>query len=225
MFTGLIETLGTVKIIRKGNRSLNIGIIPDMKDFSVSKGGSVSVNGVCLSMESSSNNMLYFTAVQETIERTTLSRISSGERVNLERAIRADARFEGHVVLGHIDDIGHIVSDRRYGDSLHRTIHVPLDLRRFMAHKGSVAIDGISLTIAELGKETITVALIPYTISETNISTKQVKDFVNIECDIFTRYIHRQLWYSESPGSKKGRQELKKNNKMDILSLLERRGF
>jgi riboflavin synthase len=224
MFTGIIETIGTVKSLQRGNKSLTISIIPDYDDYSVSRGGSVSVDGACLTVESVRGNVLSFTAVYETLEHTTLSQIKSGSRVNLERALRLGDRLEGHVVLGHVDGVGRIVTDRKSGDSVYRTIGIPVELRKFMAHKGSVAIDGISLTIAETADETITVALIPHTLSETTMSTKQPGQQVNIECDVFARYIHHQLSTDKGMDTQ-NRSSAKQDTSSNILSLLEDNEF
>ena len=224
MFTGIIETIGTVKSLQRGNKSLTLGILPDYDDYAVSVGGSVSVDGVCLTLESERGNVLSFTAVYETLEHTTLAQIKSGSRVNLERALRLGDRLEGHVVLGHVDGVGRIVTDRKSGDSVYRTIWVPVEFRKFMAHKGSVAIDGISLTIAETGDETITVALIPHTLSETTMSIKQPGHQVNIECDVFARYIHHQLKTEKGSQAKTSTSDKQKKSS-DILSLLEDNEF
>ena len=224
MFTGIIETIGTVKSLQRGNKSLTLGILPDCDDYAVSTGGSVSVDGACLTVESERGNVLSFTAVYETLEHTTLTQIKTGSRVNLERALRLVDRLEGHVVLGHVDGVGRIVTDRKYGDSIYRTIRVPLEFRTFMALKGSVALDGISLTITETGDETIAVALIPHTLSETTMPLKQPGQQVNIECDVFARYIHHQLTTDKGLNSKT-RSPDKQNKNSNILSLLEDNEF
>lgn len=220
MFTGLIETLGTIHSIQRGNKSLTLRIIPDSDDYAVAIGSSVAVDGTCLTVESISGKVLSFTAVYETLEHTTITQIKAGDRVNLERSLRLNDRFEGHVVLGHVDDVGRIVSDQRCGDSLLRTIWVPENLRRFMAHKGSAAIDGISLTIAETREETVTVSLIPHTLSKTTMGIKRSGSQVNVECDVFARYIFHQLHFNQISEIEK----IKKSN-TDILSLLEKNGF
>ena len=153
-----------------------------------------------------------------------MTQIKTGSRVNLERALRLVDRLEGHVVLGHVDGVGRIVTDRKYGDSIYRTIRVPLEFRTFMALKGSVALDGISLTITETGDETIAVALIPHTLSETTMPLKQPGQQVNIECDVFARYIHHQLTTDKGLNSKT-RSPDKQNKNSNILSLLEDNEF
>lgn len=224
MFTGIIETLGTIKSLQRGNKSITVSILPDYDDYAVSIGGSVSIDGACLTVESESGNVLSFTAVYETLEHTTLAQMRTGARVNLERALRLSDRLEGHVVLGHVDGVGRILNDKKYGDSIYRTIGVPKKLHRFMAHKGSVAIDGISLTITETKDETITVALIPHTLSKTTMSIKNTGNQVNIECDVFARYIYHQLNFNGASETGEFSFKDKEKNK-NILSLLEDNEF
>jgi len=222
MFTGIIETIGTIKSVKRGNKSITIGIQPDMQVFSVSIGGSVAVDGVCLTLESAAGNELFFTAVCETLMHTTLHQTGSADRVNLERALVLGERLEGHIVLGHVDDVGRIVSDAKTGDSVVRTVWVPPHLRKLMAQKGSVALDGISLTIVDTGTETVSVSFIPHTLLKTTMSLKRPGREVNIECDIFARYIRRQLSADASlhNGSSGPAAEQR-----GILSLLEENNF
>ena len=222
MFTGIIETVGTIRSVKRGNKSITLGILPDMKEYSVSVGGSVAVDGVCLTLESDAGNELFFTAVQETLKCTTLEQIRSGDRVNLERALLLSERLEGHIVLGHVDDVGRIISDAKTGDSVVRTVWVPQQLRKFMAQKGSVGIDGISLTIARIGGETVTVSFIPHTLVKTTMSLKKPGHAVNIECDVFARYIYRQLNMDKTVSNA---SEGDAGNHRGILSLLEENNF
>jgi len=134
---------------------------------------------------------LFFTAVRETLLRTTLSECHAGRRVNMERALRLGDRLDGHLVLGHVDGIGHILSDTDVGGSVLRMIAVPVELSPLIAEKGSVAIDGISLTISKSTDATLTVSVIPATIKCTNMFTKKIGDMVNLECDIVSRYLYR----------------------------------
>lgn len=223
MFTGLIETVGTLKSVNRGSKSLKLGIIPGQDDFVVAIGGSVAVNGVCLTVELVSGNVLFFTAVNETLKNTTLAHIKVGNQVNLERAMRLGDRLDGHIVLGHVDGVGRVKSDQKVGDSLKRTLWVPESLRKYMAKKGSVAIDGISLTIAENTEDTITISLVPHTMAETTMESIRVGHEVNIECDILARYINHQL-NAEDKGTGKSNLSLKKSDK-NIISMLENNGF
>ena len=224
MFTGIIETIGTVKSLQRGNKSIKLDIIPECDDYAITIGGSVSVDGACLTVESESGNVLSFTAVYETLEHTTLAQMRTGARVNLERALRLSDRLDGHIVQGHVDGVGRIISDRSYGNSITRTIWVPEELHRFIALKGSVAIDGISLTVTETKDETVSVAIIPHTLLKTTMPTKKPGNLVNIECDLFARYLYHQMNYSGV--SEKGKfSSNDKEKKKNILSLLEDNEF
>jgi len=193
MFTGIIETIGTVSEVRPGNRSISIGVKPDKTDFQVAVGASVAIDGVCLTVEKCDGILLHFTAVNETLSRSTLERVTAGRRVNMERALPAAGRFDGHMVLGHVDAVGMISRDMLSGTSVFRSINFPDTLAPFMAEKGSVAIDGVSLTIVSVHGNTIGVALIPHTMRETTMRLKRAGDSVNLECDIVARYLHRMV--------------------------------
>lgn len=191
MFTGLIETLGTIKSISRTGSSILLRIQPDIAQFDVSDGASVAIDGVCLTVESQQGAILSFSAVRETLQRTSLNNCSVGKRVNLERALRMSDRLDGHFVLGHVDGLGSIISDVDVNGSILRTISVPSEMQPFMAEKGSVAIDGISLTIAKVTDSCITISVIPTTLLKTNIFLKRAGDTVNIECDVVARYLYR----------------------------------
>ena len=227
MFTGIIETVGTVRAIRRGNRSVTIGIAPDAKDFAVETGGSVACDGVCLTVESVLDNVIYFTAVAETLDRTTIGLLQDGGRVNLERALALCDRLDGHFVLGHVDAVGTIVSDRRDGDSTVRTIRVPREIAPFLAEKGSVAVDGISLTITAAGPDTFGVSLIPFTFDNTTMVLKRAGGRVNIECDVIARYLARLKPKDLSSGVSAGLSHDTKNDisGSSLFDTMERSGF
>jgi riboflavin synthase len=193
MFTGLIETTGAVISVEKKDTGSLIGIKPVSAGFRAPEGASIAVDGACLTVESIKGQSLYFTAVKETLDRTTLGRLKPGGTVNLERALSAGGRFDGHLVLGHVDAVGSIAAVRTDKGDRRCAIKVPETIMRFMAERGSVAIDGISLTIAEIYGAEITVVLIPTTCAVTTIGRKRPGDAVNIECDIIARYVNRFL--------------------------------
>ena len=193
MFTGLIETTGIIKSLWHRDQGITLGIAPQLSGFSTILGASIAVDGVCLTVESMAGGIVFFTAVAETVARTTLSQKAVGAMVNLERALLAGGRFEGHIVQGHVDGVGTITGDERIGKSLQRTIAVSPELMPLLAEKGSVALDGISLTIASLSSSSITIALIPYTLANTSMEHKKTGDRVNIECDVIARYLARLL--------------------------------
>ena len=193
MFTGLVETTGAVVAVDKKDTGSLIGIKPVSAGFRAPEGASIAVDGACLTVESIKGQTLYFTAVKETLDRTTLGRLRPGGAVNLERALSAGGRFDGHLVLGHVDEIGTIAAVRTDKGDRRMAIKVHETLMRFMAERGSVAIDGISLTIAEIYGAEISVVLIPTTCALTTIGHKRPGDAVNIECDVIARYVGRLL--------------------------------
>lgn len=219
MFTGIIETTGTVREIRTDGPAIRLGVSPDIAGFSVAPGASVNVDGACLTLESSRGNVLYFTAVRETLSRTTLGTLRVGGSVNLERALALSGRLDGHFVLGHVDAVGTIASDTNDGVALVRTVGIPGDIARFCAEKGSVALDGISLTITRASAAAINVSLVPFTIEKTTMARKRPGDRLNVECDVIARYIAR-LAEAGRPGATDGGEA-----KSTLLDTLERSGF
>ncbi len=217
MFTGLIETIGTVITVERKGHAVLLGIRPADLRLIAAPGASVAVDGVCLTVENTRGPVLFFTAVTETVGRTTLATIQPGSEVNLERPVSAQGRFDGHMVLGHVDGTGTIIAVRSEDAGRCMMVEVPTSCRRFMAEKGSVAIDGISLTIAEAGDGgTISIALVPRTIASTTMRNKGVGDIVNIECDVIARYIDRLLGSQETaPGEESE----------TLLERMERLGF
>jgi riboflavin synthase len=193
MFTGLIETTGAVISVEKKDAASLIGIKPVSAGFTALVGASVAVDGACLTVESVRGQSLCFTAVKETLERTTIGRLKPGGMVNLERSLMASGRLDGHLVLGHVDAQGTISAVRTDKGDRRCAVKVPESLMRFMAERGSVAIDGISLTIAEIYGAEITVVLVPTTCAVTTIGRKKPGDAVNIECDVIARYVGRVL--------------------------------
>ncbi|MBN1309644.1 MAG: riboflavin synthase [Chitinispirillaceae bacterium] len=216
MFTGIIECIGTIMSAQRRGTSIILSIEPENDDFPVNIGGSVSVDGACLTLEQRAGKTMRFNAAAETLRRTTLSEAAVGRRVNLERATLLGSRLDGHFVYGHVDGIGTIRNDREMNGSTLRTIAVPSELCRFMAEKGSAAIDGISLTIASCGTGDITISLIAHTLEATTMALKKPGDAVNIECDIVARYLHRLLQAGggdAAPASE------------PLISLMKRSGF
>ena len=190
MFTGIVEGTGEVIGVRKTGSGMEFTIkLP----FSVKEGDSVSVDGVCLTVKKFSQGIAYFDAVLETIKRSTLANLKRGGIVNLERALTANGRFDGHIVLGHVDGVGIIRKFTKHSKDTVLEVEYPNELAPFIAEKGSIAIDGISLTITSVYKNLFTIALIPYTIQNTGLKFKKTGDRVNIEVDIISRYIKRIL--------------------------------
>ena len=193
MFTGIVELTGTIRDTRvvAGGRRLHVDVGPVARECK--NGDSVCVQGICLTVTSVMGDSLAFDVITETLQRTTLGRMHVGDRVNLERSLKVGDRLDGHFVQGHIDGTAAVMevrhSDREYVIGLRPDEH----LTPFMIPKGSVAIDGVSLTIAELRDGDFTVALIPTTLERTTLSGLAVGDLVNIESDIIIRTIVHQL--------------------------------
>lgn len=183
MFTGIIEAMA--KVQEQGNGRLTVerpGLFDDAK-----KGSSIAVSGVCLTVVGMDECSLTFDVMPETLSKTTIGDLSIGDSVNLERALPAHGRFEGHVVQGHCEGTGEVVGMERKGADVRLTIRVPPDLKRMIAPKGAIAVDGVSLTVADVGTETFTVALIPFTLTQTTLGAKKMGSRVNIETDILVR--------------------------------------
>ena len=217
MFTGIIEEVGKIISVKKGDKSsvLEIGaniIFSDMK-----LGDSIATNGVCLTVTSFGSNIFRADVMHTTLEATTLGDLSIGSIVNLERAMPANGRFGGHIVSGHVDGVATIRSITPVGNALVYTFNASDVLLKYMISKGSVAIDGISLTISELKENTFSVSIIPHTANETTLSMKKSNEKVNIELDVLGKYIDRLLNFSNFSG-----QEKKSNITKDLL---ERHGF
>jgi len=193
MFTGLIEQTGKIgRIVPKGNY-LEITIVPDKMFEGVQHGESIAVSGPCLTVTAYDATSFTVEASQETIRLTNLKGLASGHRVNLERALRADSRLGGHMVSGHIDCTLPIRSMTKVGQSLQIEIDLPDEFAPFIVDKGSVALDGVSLTVMEVGPNSFTVNLIPETQGRTTLHDRGIGDDINVEFDIVGKYILRFL--------------------------------
>jgi len=161
---------------------------------SLHEGDSISVNGVCLTALEISDNSFSADLAAETVARTTLSELEPGMEVNLELPLKADAPLGGHIVQGHVDGVGSIVSFERVasGEDWRLTISVPTELARYIVHKGSITIDGISLTVAAIKEKQVSIAVIPHTYAVTNLHTRKIGDRVNIEVDVIAKYAEKQ---------------------------------
>ncbi len=191
MFTGLIEELGEVESLRRDSRGGVLEVRCSFRDVKV--GDSVAVNGACLTAVEVRGETVAFELSPETLERTNLRCLKRGDLVNLERALRADSRLGGHFVLGHVDFTARIVSFRSLGEHRELVIEVPSDQRKFFVEKGSVAIDGISLTVNYVREGSISINVIPHTYESTNLKTRRPGDLVNVEVDILGKYVVNYL--------------------------------
>ncbi|HAI98825.1 TPA: riboflavin synthase [Candidatus Peribacteria bacterium] len=190
MFTGIIEATAAVRACDNGKLSVERPRIFD----DVQVGSSICVSGVCLTVKASDAQSLTFDTVPETLAKTTLGALNPGDRVNLERALSASGRFEGHIVQGHAEGAGEVTEIQPCEDeSRELVIRLPQSLARRAVSKGSIAVDGVSLTIAEVDGCDVRIALIPHTLESTTLGSLNVSDHVNIETDILGRYIEKLL--------------------------------
>jgi riboflavin synthase len=190
MFTGLVEGVGELVERKRTSGGFRLRIATSLAS-ELSTGDSLAVNGVCLTVILAENGEAHADVGPETIRVTTLGTLEPGSLVNLERPLRADSRFGGHFVQGHVDAIGHVEELRPEADFHWLTVSFPSDLRPYIVHKGSIAVDGISLTVAGLGSDRFDVQIVPYTMDHTNLSRIQIRDRVNLECDMVGKYVVR----------------------------------
>lgn len=195
MFTGIIEEVGKITSIRQMQESFQIGIRANKVLEDCSEGDSISVNGACLTVVALFPNIFVVDIMAETLRRTTLRTAKVGDPVNLERSLRLSDRLGGHIVLGHVDGIGKIDSIRQEGIATVMTVKVPEDLSKYIAVKGSICVDGVSLTVTDITANRFEVSLIPFTKENTTLGLKKIGDEVNIEVDILSRYVERLLNY------------------------------
>lgn len=191
MFTGIIEELGTVNNIKQGAKSCVLTIQAEKIFSDLKIGDSVAVNGVCLTATAVNKNVFTADVMAETMRRSSLGTLKKGGRVNLERAMAADGRFGGHIVSGHIDGCGIITSYVREDNAVWVTVSAGEEIMRYIIMKGSVALDGISLTVAKVFSDAFSVSVIPHTASETTLLSKKTGDRINIECDIVGKYVEK----------------------------------
>ena len=191
MFTGIIEETGKIKSVIRGSASAVLAIEASKVLEDVSDGDSIAVNGVCLTVTSFTDS--YFTAdvMHETLDRSSLGTLCSGSTVNLERAMKADGRFGGHIVSGHVDGTGIILSQMREDNAVWVTISADNSIMRYIIEKGSITIDGISLTVAKVYSDAFAVSIIPHTAGETTLLKRRSGEKVNLECDIVGKYIEK----------------------------------
>jgi riboflavin synthase len=190
VFTGIVQALGRVVCLQESAGRVDLEIeAPEELTRDVATGDSISVDGCCLTVAAHSGARLSFQAVPETLRRTALGDRAVGDRVNLERALRADGRLDGHIVQGHVDGVGRIEALRERGEDVRMRIACPPDLARLLVHKGSVAVDGVSLTVVEPDREGFSVALIPHTRRVTTLGQRRAGERVNLEADVLGKYV------------------------------------
>jgi riboflavin synthase len=190
MFTGLVEAVGELIERKPTSGGFRLRIGTDLAG-ELALGDSLAVNGVCLTVILADNGEVHADVGPETARVTTLGWLAQGTALNLERPLRADSRFGGHFVQGHVDAVGHIEDMRPSAEFHWMTVSFPPPLAPFFVHKGSIPVDGISLTVAGLGADRFDVQLVPFTMAHTNLSRAQIRDRVNLECDMVGKYVVR----------------------------------
>ena len=193
MFTGIVEALGTIKEVAEVNGGRRL--VVDVGDLALglAVGASLSVNGVCLTAVEVEGQAVTAEVVVETMRRSNLGSVREGDRVNLERPLRADGRFDGHIVQGHIDARGEVIRIEPEGEGRLIQVGTESDGLRYIVEKGSITVDGVSLTVASVDAIGFEVALIPHTISTTTLGSRQPGDVVNLEFDVLAKYVERLL--------------------------------
>ncbi len=203
MFTGLIEEMGKVKDIARGTKSVRITIAASKVMEGTALGDSIAVNGTCLTVVAFGTDWFTADVMPETVNRTVLSSLKAGDKVNLERTLRVGDRLGGHIVSGHVDGIG-TISEKKVNDiALIVKIAAKPEILRYIIQKGSIAIDGISLTVVECGPDWFTVSLIPHSAAMTTLGHKSVGEIVNLEVDMIGKYVEKFLGLGPSPAPAK----------------------
>ncbi len=209
MFTGLIEIQGTVTSVKETGNGIGLSIKP-LSAYELVLGDSIAVNGVCLTV-TKHNGEISFDVSPETMRSTNLGELKNGNSVNLERALRLSDRLGGHIVSGHVDNVGSIREIRNAGEYTFYKFDTTKDILKYVVKKGSIAIDGISLTVVDIDNTSFSVAIIPHTLTATNIGRKRVGDRVNLEVDIIGKYVEKLFD--------------KNNSDSNLMGLLKEKGF
>ena len=219
MFTGIVEELGTVISLKRGSKSAVLTLKGNQIFEDLKLGDSVAVNGVCLTATHISGKTFQADVMNETFHRSSLGNLKKGDVVNLERAMAANGRFGGHMVAGHIDDVGELVSIKQDDNAVWFTIKAPKKIMKYCIEKGSIALDGISLTIAKLTEDTLSVSMIPHTIQNTNFGYKKPGDLINLENDMVGKYIDKLIHFTEDE------EKNKKTSGTLTMEMLRNAGF
>ena len=193
MFTGIVEDIGTLKSVERKKDICLLKVESPKFGRKVKLGESIAVNGVCLTVSARRQSVMDFDVVDETLRKTTLGVVRLNQKVNLERALTPTDRISGHFVTGHIDGTTKIIKIIESGDNKEVRFALPQDLQSYIVPKGSVCIDGVSLTIGEVGEHSFSVHIVPYTKQETTLGAKQVNDRVNVEADVLAKYLVKAM--------------------------------
>lgn len=216
MFTGIVEEIGYIEKIEKGSHSAKLTISAEKILQGISLGDSIAVNGICLTACHITKQNFTADVMAETMHRSNLGQLKKGSAVNLERAMSATARFGGHIVSGHVDGTGKISHLKKDDIAVWVTIETNQKILKYIVEKGSIAIDGISLTVAYVDENCFKVSIIPHTAEKTILLQKKVGDTVNLECDIIGKYVEKLLFYN---------QQQKTEQKGITMEFLKENGF
>jgi riboflavin synthase len=193
VFTGIIRELGRVESLHGESAGIQLRVVAPVTASLTAAGDSVAVNGVCLTAVDVEGGVLAFDAVPETLRRSSLSRLAEGGSVNVEPAVRAGEPLGGHIVQGHVDGVGRVLRLEPEGEGASLTVEAPQDLLRYMVEKGSITVEGVSLTIAALAPDSFEIALVPHTLQATTLGSLAPGDEVNLEVDVLAKYVERLL--------------------------------
>ena len=202
MFTGIIEDLGKIQSVQRGSHSVKLRIASELIVSDVKAGDSIAVNGICLTVTAYDSSSFTVDVMPETLKKTNLAELKPGQEVNLERALRLSDRLGGHLVSGHIDGVGTIITSVKQDIAVVMEISYPRELGKYLVPKGSVAVDGASLTVVEVRADSFTVSLIPHTRGITTLGRKQPGQTVNLEMDVIAKYLEKLIsprGYTTSP--------------------------
>lgn len=197
MFTGIVEELGTVAAVEDQGDAIRLTISASTVLDGTGLGDSIAVNGCCLTVAERTDGTWTADVMQETLDKTSLAGVTPGDRVNLERAVTPQTRLGGHIVQGHVDGVGTVVSRTPSEHWEVVEISLPADLARYLVDKGSITVDGVSLTVVEAGTDTFTVSLIPETLARTTLGSRTPGERVNLETDVIAKHVERLLAYKE----------------------------
>ena len=198
MFTGIVEEMGHVIALRSKPQAMELTIACTLILEDVKRGDSISINGVCLTVSAHDQRSFTVDVIPETVNSSTMSQLRTGSRVNLERAMPATGRFGGHFVSGHVDGVGVIRAVKKESNAVTKTIELDPSLMKYMMKKGSISVDGTSLTVFSVGNNTVTISLIPTTREDSLLGEKGIGERVNIECDLLAKYTER-IHQSDKP--------------------------
>ena len=191
MFTGIVEDLCPVEHIDKFEDYWSISINSNFNDIKI--GASIAINGVCLTVSDIKNKLLYFDIIDETLKKTNLNFLKNSDLVNIERCMRLNDRIDGHIVQGHIECTGELVSKKTNDGETKIKIRIDNNFMKYCIYKGSIALDGISLTISKIDSDYIECSIIPHTLNHTTLKIRKVGDMLNVETDMISKYIEKQL--------------------------------